>query len=365
MKRKPFAICSAGELYGGVEQFIFSFSSELKELKEDALVVLFHKGALYRKLTEAGIETHVFSGPKYDPRSIFKIADFFSRRDIALVHTNGYKADIICGLAAKLRGIPSVKTEHGMLEPAPSLAKQIKLNANINLARALSPRLFRAIVFVSEDLSKRVGPSWKRKYVIHNGIGNLPENGNVPGELSAADFNLGIVGRLSKIKGHVYLFQAIEKLREAYAIRLNVFGSGPLETALKGYCEQRGLTERVRFLGFRRDIYDCMAALKIFIMPSLNEGTPYALLEAMYLGLPIVASKVGGLKEILSDNNDALLVPPSDSDALARAILHIYENPEEGARLGANARRKVMQKYRIEHMAGKYLEVFREVLKGH
>ena len=118
----------------------------------------------------------------------------------------------------------------------------------------------------------------------------------------------------------------------------------------------------MHFLGFRRHIYDYLAHSDALLMPSLHEGLPYTLLEAMALGIPIIASRVGGLEEVLGDGATALLVPTGDCPALARAITRLHADPDLRRRLSENARRLQQAQYSLERMTERYLAVYREAL---
>jgi glycosyltransferase involved in cell wall biosynthesis len=118
----------------------------------------------------------------------------------------------------------------------------------------------------------------------------------------------------------------------------------------------------VHFLGFRRNVYDFIAHCDALLMPSLHEGLPYTLLEGMALGTPIIASRVGGLAEVLQDEITALLVPPSDVGSLAHAILRLHDSPALRLDLGAQAQRVQQARYSLKAMTESYLGIYRALL---
>jgi glycosyltransferase involved in cell wall biosynthesis len=120
-----------------------------------------------------------------------------------------------------------------------------------------------------------------------------------------------------------------------------------------------GIGARVHLLGFRDDVQDILAAGDLFVMPSLSEGLPLALVEAMSFGLPVVVSGVGGIPEVVTDGVDGLLVPPSDSTALAAALRTLLDDPALRRRLGTAARARALRDYAITTMADRYERLYR------
>jgi L-malate glycosyltransferase len=361
------AICSTGEIYGGVEQFVYTFSNYLKkETEVHFIVVLFNRGLLYDKLNEAGIETYLCLGHKYNPFIIKQLARLFKENKINIVHTHGYKANILCSIAAKMSNARIVTTEHGRQEPSKGFGF-LKMFFNLFLDKLVRKYMCGSIVFVSKDIQRSLSKTYKNKKqcVIYNGIPEISIHKNI--RLSDFDyniFNIGIVGRLSKVKGHIYLIKAIKRLSDLKDIRLNIFGEGSLEEELKSYCIQNSLTDRIKFMGFKENIHDYIPALDLFVMPSFHEGLPYTILEAMYLNVPIIASNVGGLQEIVENNVDGILVPPGDENKIQKAIGYLYNNPKERTRLADNAFKIVTEHFLIDQMAKNYLNVYKDLIES-
>ena len=369
------AICSTGELYGGVEQFIYTFSNYLKhapegfnrgnETKANFIVILFNKGLLYEKLKEANIETHIISsGFKYNIGVIRQIRKLFKEKKINVVHTHGYKANILCSIAAKACNAKIIKTEHGKIEPSTGYSR-FKMQINHKIDRLISKLLFDEIVFVSKDIESYYKRYYKniKSTVIYNGIPRIEVNSDK--NLQGFDynaFNIGIVGRLTEVKGHIFLLKALRNLIDLGNIKLNIFGNGQLEEELRDYCNKNGISNIVTFHGFKENIHDYMAVLDLLVMPSLHEGMPYVLLEAMYLRVPVIASDVGGLKEILENNVDAILVPPADEEKLTNAIGYLYKNPELREQFKKSIYKKVSERFLIGKMTDKYINVYQKVI---
>jgi glycosyltransferase involved in cell wall biosynthesis len=184
-----------------------------------------------------------------------------------------------------------------------------------------------------------------------------------PSEIRNDWFNLVMVGRLDIVKGHHLAIEAIASERVPQDVHLHIVGSGPSETELRTLAEARGVANRIHLLGFRRNVFDYLAHCHVLLMPSLHEGLPYTLLEAMALGIPIVASRVGGLAEVIQDERTGLLVAPQDSAALTRAILRLYDDSALRSQLGEQARRLQQTSYSLRTMTEKYLTIYRELVE--
>jgi glycosyltransferase involved in cell wall biosynthesis len=360
------AVCSAGDLFGGVEKFILTFVAALERVSPHrAVVVLFAKGPLYEELRERGADVEVFDHPRYDPTVVYRLARFLKARRIDVVHAHGYKATLLAGTAARIAGARIVKTEHGALEPFASIDR-IKMTINHGLDHWLSRYLVDRMVFVSHDIRRRNG----RYYdglpgeVIYNGVPRLPAVAfRKPPELDGPRFNLGIVGRLTPVKGHIYLLQAVSELPHL-DLRLCILGDGELREELERFSREHDLTDRVSFLGFRRNADDYMRAMDALVMPSLHEGFPYTMLEAGYWGVPLIASRVGGICEVFTDRQDCLLVEPQDVPNLKDAIVALYSDTTLRQTIGERARRRVTTDFLVDAMVGKYVAAYDRSLGG-
>jgi glycosyltransferase involved in cell wall biosynthesis len=366
MNEIRLAICASGELYGGVEQFIFTFAQQLKNKRKVKFVVLlFNKGLLYEKVKELGVPVEViYNKFKYDLTAVLKIRKILKKNDIHILHVHGYKATILAGIAATSLGIKIVKTEHGMLEHSKG-SGYIKMSFNLYMDKLISRYFLDGIIFVSKDIQRRRKKTYKqiKKYVIPNGIAPVKEVKNEIDEIDKGFFNVGIVGRVSEVKGHIYLILAVKRLIHIKKIRLYVFGDGPLENKFKEYCNKNGLREKVFFMGFKKNIYDYMSKLNLLVMPSLHEGIPYTILEAMYMRIPVIASAVGGLKEVIKDDYEGILVPPKNDVSIANAIERLYKDRELKRFFAKNAYNKVCSEFLVSGMIGKYIETYCEILQ--
>ena len=176
---------------------------------------------------------------------------------------------------------------------------------------------------------------------------------------------IGTVARLQPQKGLDVFLRAVRLLRETLPdVRAVIVGEGPLRADLEALAEQLGIADRVVFPGTRRDIPTVLAALDVFVLPSRFEGLSLALLEAMAMARPVVATAVSGTVEVIRDGETGLLVPPEAPDALAARIREMWTHPEQARRMGENARRLIVERYTIQAVARAYEEVYETLLRG-
>lgn len=170
------------------------------------------------------------------------------------------------------------------------------------------------------------------------------------------------VGELTKRKNHMVMIEALARLKE-YDILYVICGDGPLKAQLRAKAEELGVRDRLKLLGFRKDIAELHKAADIFVFPSLQEGLPVALMEAMASGLPIVASKIRGNEDLISNNQGGYLVNPMDSEQVAKAIEKMIQNPKKREKM-EKRNLEIITKYGQETVLQKMDEFFDEIVGG-
>jgi glycosyltransferase involved in cell wall biosynthesis len=174
--------------------------------------------------------------------------------------------------------------------------------------------------------------------------------------LQENDFFLIAVGRLVYEKGHKFLIQAIPSVTQSFPnVIVGICGSGPLFEQLQEQISALDLEGKVRLLGQWENVRELLSAADAFVLPSRWEGLPMALLEAMMAGLPIIATKVEGVEEVVAEGKHGLLVPIEDADALADAIMQLMANPQLRHEMGAAAKEQVLRLYTTDYMCEQYL----------
>jgi glycosyltransferase involved in cell wall biosynthesis len=171
------------------------------------------------------------------------------------------------------------------------------------------------------------------------------------------------VARLHPEKGHHYLFQALSEIqrRVSKPVRLLVAGAGTFEAAYRDEVRALACEDMVSFLGFRKDSADLMAAADLVILPSVAEAFGLVLTEALYLGTPVVATRAGGIPEIVTEGVDGVLVPPADSHALASAIVELLNDEDLRKEMVGAGREKVLNRFRFEDMVRAYEAIYEGV----
>jgi glycosyltransferase involved in cell wall biosynthesis len=356
------AICSAGELFGGVERQILDLCTYWRRTHDvDPLVIIFHDHELAAQLRGRGIEPVVLLGGKYDIRLAGRVADLVRRHGIDVVHVHGYRAMITCALARERVAFRIVKTEHGLPETGGgTLLTRTRTRLNARLDQLFTRRRADAVCYVTRDIASKYDAihAGLDRYYVPNGIDPLNRDDYpCPPELQQPGVHIGMVGRVSAVKAVDVAIKAFAQVDPVLGARLWIIGTGPLLEEMKGLARELGVAERVRFLGFKANVYDYLAHLDILLMPSWHEGLPYTLLEGMSLGRAFVVSRVGGLQEVLDDGGTALLVGAGDAPGLGAALMSLARDQEQRSRLGTAAFGEQRQSYTLECMGGSYEDI--------
>jgi glycosyltransferase involved in cell wall biosynthesis len=282
-----------------------------------------------------------------------------------LLHTHLYHPNLYGRLAALGLGIPVVAAVHNSYTRAKFHRRLWNYLLSWTTARVLV-----GSTQVWEDVRHYDGVPPARLLLLPYGI--RPEDletslsrQEVRQILGVSGFVLGAVGRLEEQKGHLYLLEALAQARpELPEATLLLVGDGRLRPDLERRARELGLAEQVRFLGTRRDLPLIYRALDLFVQPSRWEGLPLALLQAMGAGLPVLATRVSGVREVVNEGRNGRLVEPGDATALARVLLELYRQPELRARLGAAARLTIQEGYSLEAMLAQLEQLYLELAKG-
>lgn len=356
------ALLSPGELFGGVETQVLSLCAGLKIAGVEVLPILFHDRELASRLRLAGIPPKILSVPhRYDPVAAGRLARHLRRHGCGLLHVHGYRATVTAGVAGNALRAAVVKTEHGLPEPATRPVDRIKSRLNRSLDDWATRRLRAHVRYVTADIMRRFDQAHAGldRSVIHNGIEPITREGRArPIELEPGCFQMAIIGRLSPVKGIHFALRAMAFEAVPATVRLNIIGFGTEGDSLRREAESIGLGAKVTFYGFRRDALDWLAHMDALLMPSLHEGLPYTLLEAMSLGVPVVGSRVGGIMEVLRHEDTGLLVDVGDVGGLAREVGRLARDPELGCRLGAAAALEQRERYTLSRVVRDYLQTY-------
>lgn len=266
-------------------------------------------------------------------------------------------------LASWLAGVQHVITMHGSRYYAGRLQRRAALRAAIALSGGTVAVSTQLAGQMSHDLLVRRSAI----AMISNGVRHTAADGAPVRDelrLRAGDRLLVSVGNLYPVKGHVHLIDALALLADRHpTVHLAICGRGDLEEALLSRAREHRLTN-VHLLGLRSDVAAVLAAADVFVLPSLSEGLPLALLEAMFAGCPIVASDVGEVAAALGRGEAGALVPPGDPAALAASLDDLLSHPDRARVLGERARARAAAEYDVSHMVRCYRSIYDRLLTG-
>lgn len=294
-----------------------------------------------------------------------RLALILKRRQCQLIHYHDAHAVMLGALASRLAKVPlRVLTRRVDFPLNENPVSRWKYQKNIDAFIAVSTGV--------RDVLVEGGIDRKRIYIVPDGIDFTPyeenkEKGVLRRELnfSSTDYVVGIVAHLADHKGHKYLIEAVRLLKEKLPeVRLIIVGEGPLKLELTRQVKDFHLEDVVFFLGFREDIPRILASLDLFVLSSHMEGLGSSLLEAMASRLPVVATRVGGIPDVVIHQETGLLVPPKNPAALAEAILEMYRHRDKAREMGQRGYEVVHQKFSAEAMAAKVIEVYRKLFKA-
>lgn len=306
------------------------------------LCVLRKRDELTGRFEERHITVHHLGRNKLDPLTFFDVKRIVNQANIDLIHAHGYGSSNFARLVGAICGTPAIIHAHDDDKNYPWYQKT---------ADSLLSRYTDKAIAVSESVKAACVAKRKvdadKVVVLHNGIQldkfvpPAPEQVREVREqwqIDPAERVVGVIGRLREEKGTRYFVEAaVDVLQKYPQTRFFIAGDGPLRQELEALARELGVAAQVTFAGFCQDIPAILALLDVVVVPSLTEGSPLAVLEAMAMGKPIVATSVGGTKEILENGKTGLLVPAGDHKALAKQILLLLQDESQKSYLGRNA----------------------------
>jgi glycosyltransferase involved in cell wall biosynthesis len=308
-----------------------------------SLVSLRKKDLSEETLESFGVDITYLHKSKFDPATLPALLKVIDRKRIDILHLHGYGATTFGRLAGAMRRLPTILHEHANLTDTPWFQKvaDVALEPATDIAIAVSQSTADFVI-----KARRIPPA--KVKVVYLGVPLEEFSRPRPaGDVRAAreelgiapdDFAIGTVTRLHESKGNTYLVDAARLvLDERPRARFFVVGEGPLREGLEQQAKALNLGGRFVFTGFARDVPRTMSAFDLSVFPSLWEGTPLTVFEALAMGKPIVATDADGLLDVLTDGRDAIIVPKRDARALADGITRTIDEPETRARIGEAA----------------------------
>lgn len=358
---------------GGGESHLLSLVENLDRSRFSPVVLSFTDGPMISRLKEMDVETHIIPTVKpFDVRVWRSVKQLLSKKNIDIIHAHGTRANSNILWAARSLGIPVIYTVHGWsFHPdQKTFTRRIRILGEKYLTSKSSLNI--SVSSSNQQTGKEVIPGFD-SVVINNGIDHQKFNPerelkNIRAELSIPSQAVLAVF-IARFTGHKQPLTLIRSFAKALGSNPELFllmvGDGDQKVEALSLVDELGIGTRVRFESFRQDVPDVLAAADLFILPSLWEGLPIGLLEAMSMGKAIIASEVDGTREIINHGINGLLVKTANLEAdLADAIVALSRDREQRNQLAAEARRTVIRKYDAGEMTRKIEALYLEVQSG-
>lgn len=353
---------------GGAERVAANIAANLDAALYESVIITIDKLGPFRSLLDkSGIEyMSLEKGPGNKPSIFFKIAREIKKRKIDIITTHNYGALYYGGVGGWLASVRRVlHVDHARAFPG---EKKI-------ISEKLLSRLTYKVIAVSNELKQNLiqyeGIPAEHIDIILNGIDereyavdvDRAEKSREIG-ISSGKTVLGVCVRLVEEKGLTYLLDALSILKDRqYDFQVIIAGDGPLRGELERKAMSLGLCEQVRFLGARMDINELNKIIDIYVLASLREGLPLCILEAMAAQCAIVATSVGGVPDVISSQDNGLLVPPRQPREMADAIQYLIDNPHIRKGFGQRSYELFKEQYSARKMAEHYSEYYRRMME--
>ncbi|OQW35083.1 MAG: hypothetical protein A4E19_01810 [Nitrospira sp. SG-bin1] len=361
---------SAG--YGGGERYLELLFEKLDRSRFTPLLICPEPGPLAEKMMVKGVPTEVVHlAPLVNPFALIRLTWLLKRKHVTILQTHGARANVYGRLAAWLAGVPCVvSTVHNSIRDYD--VSFVKYWIYRNLFRLTLPWADR-VICVSEALRRDVladCPSATAvTTTVRNGVDPVRFSGSGNRDKIRKEWCVGegpvllTVARLMTQKGHRFLIQALPGLLAEWpSLVCFIVGEGDGRETLRDLAREEGVEQSCRFVGPRNDVVDWYAAADVVVLPSLSEGFPFVVLEALAMSRPVVATHVNGVPEIIRDGTTGLLVPPRDPHALETAIRKVLRDPGWAACLGEAGRREVTACFTVGKMVHDTIRVIEEAM---
>ena len=360
-------------LVGGPEKQILHHAQDMQDSEYQLSIGSFHDLQEWPEILTAAeqrnIPTLCLPGG-VRPDLVRRLSRMLSERKGLLLCTHGFKANVVGYLAARRTGTSHVAFLRGFT------AENRRIRFYEMLERQALKRADR-VVCVSEAQAKQIALIRRNRrapIVVKNAMlppysrqQHRPPISRNDLSIPASAFVFGSVGRLSIEKGHRFMVSAFHKLCSEAPVGAQLYliivGDGKEEQSLKQQATQLGIREQIHFAGFQGSPTEWMQMMDCLVQPSLTEGTPNTVLEALCLKLPVIASAVGGVPDLIVDGRNGLLVPPADVEQMTAAMKKMWLSPDLRSQLAAGAE-DLLQEYSPAYQRQKLIDVYEEVFRG-
>lgn len=362
--------------FGGAQRYVYELATALQTDGHQVVVASGGTGELTKRLEAAGVKTYTVAGLGRDIKALADIKAFFSLLSIMrsfrpeVVHLNSGKAGLLGAVAARFTSIPKIVfTAHGwsFLEPRTRLWKTLTW-----IGSYITALCAHQVILVSDNDLKhtRMPGVQKKSTVIHTAVVDFPRLSREAArlalfseeEISAHLHDLWLItnAELNHNKNHTTAIDAVAEFNSTHSTKIfyTIIGEGESLSSLREQVDLRGQNEYVQFKGYQSDARQYLLAFDIFLLPSKKEGLPYALLEAGVAGLPVIASNVGGIPEIIEDQVSGYLINPDNHVSITDALDYLLNNPDERTTFAVNMKEKMALHFALSQMILKTKKVY-------
>ncbi len=351
---------------------LWNIAKRIDKKKYQVFAACLREGGPYEdKLRRIGVKVKNFDlKTLVDIRIIPRLVRYIKQNNIDIVETAVFPADVYGRISARLANVPIIISTMHRVEDH----KQEAIYRVLFFADTLTMALTTRIIAVSKAV-KNYLISWHRVKsdkirVIYNGIDAHKYDVNFDIKEYKRMLNLqhdiptvAFIGRLVKLKGVNYFLEAAASiLRNGKRVQFVVVGDGPLKERLIKQAANLSISQHVHFIGFRKDIPQILSVIDILVVPSLFEGLPLTILEAMHAGKTIIATRVGGIPEAIKDGETGILVSPRDYHALTKGLLELLNDPEKRKEMGKKGKQRALQHFNVERMVKEYSNIYDECI---
>jgi glycosyltransferase involved in cell wall biosynthesis len=342
---------------GGQEQ-LFSLMLGIRDRQHQVWLAAPSDSPLSGKAQQSGIETYCFGQRnELSPWAFLRLWNILRRQDFDIIHLNTPRPLIVGGLVSKLCGIPLRVCSRRVNFPLNSPLSRLKYNWMQESVLTVSVSIRRTLIEggvrpdLIEVIYEGVDPDW-----VDSQQAPAPDNVN-------SGLVVGTVAHLSPEKGHRTLLEAAAQvLSRVPDVHFVLVGRGELMSTLKARVEELGIEKKVTFTGFRSDSEALTKTFDVFCLPSFSEGLSSAILVAMANRLPVVATRAGGIPELVTDGETGILVPPDDADQLATGLCKVLESPQLREKMGCAGRQRIEEKFTLERKLNKTEKLYLSML---
>ena len=370
---RPLSVCHlfpALPLHGAENHFL-SLARQLDPLKvKNTICLISGEGELVKDLRAMGIPvTLIRKKSRYDISIIWRLRSFLKKGQFDIIHSNLFTANLWGRLAAfglKSAYVVTVHSIHSRHNP-----KQARIEAFFDRLLSHSTNLLICVTKeVKNSMNRDVRLATTKLTTIENGI-DFPEERDIPTKnearqrlgLSERDHVLVVIGRFSTPKNHIVFIDSLVPLRETFPhLKVLLVGNGEKESEVREAISTHHLESTVLLLGLRRDIPTILSASDILVIPSIWEGLPIVMLEAMAAGTPVIATRVGGIPDALTNHVTGLLTTP-DAPSLSKTMIEGLSDLQKMQKMAKTAREVTQKRYNIKRTAARYTDVYRTLTR--